>query len=98
MGVPPAYGSGASEVIRQVIDHQTPRHKLVNELLRSGDIERVIAEWRSLLRQILHSPEFDWPRWQWLRANAERYINSTQSPALQPFPTLLPAQIKQYQF
>ena len=64
MGVPPAYGAGAAEVIRDVVENQTSRHKLVNELLRPGDIERAITEWRSLLRQIVHAPDYDWDRWR----------------------------------
>jgi superfamily II DNA/RNA helicase len=94
MGVPPAYGAGASEVIREVIEHQTPRHKLVSDLLRSGDIERAITEWRSLLRQIVQSPEFGLDRWKQLRASAERYVKVTQSASLHSFPPLLPSQLR----
>jgi superfamily II DNA/RNA helicase len=93
MGIPPAYGPGASEVIREVTEHKTPRHKLVNELLRTGDIERAITEWRSLLRQICHSPDFEWDRWMELKAGARHYVDSTKSPAQQPFPALLPTQL-----
>ena len=97
MGLPPAYGAGAAEVIREVVEHQTSRHKLVNELLRTGDIERAITEWRSLLRQITQAPEYDWDRWQSLKETANRFVNSTRSAAQQPLPVLLPAQLKRYQ-
>ena len=30
----------------------------------AGDIDRIIIEWRSLLRQIAHAPDLDWPRWR----------------------------------
>jgi superfamily II DNA/RNA helicase len=96
MGVPPAYGAGASEIIREVVENQTPRHRLVNELLRLGDIERAITEWRSLLRQIVDAPELDWDRWQALKQIAASFANSTRSPALQPLPVLLPAQQRRY--
>jgi hypothetical protein len=97
MGVPPAYGAGASEIIRVVVEHQTPRHRLVNDLLRLGDIERAITEWRSLLRQIVDAPDLDWDRWQALKLTARRFVNSTRSAALQPLPILLPAQQRRYQ-
>jgi superfamily II DNA/RNA helicase len=97
MGAPPGYGAGAAEVIREVVENQTPRHKLVNELLRYGDIERAITEWRSLLRQIVQAPDFDWDRWRDLKRMSEKFVNSTGSTALQPLPALLPAQLKRYQ-
>jgi superfamily II DNA/RNA helicase len=96
-GVPPAYGAGASEVIREIVENQTPRHKLVNELLRHGDIERAITEWRSLLRQIVQAPGYDWDRWRALKQRSEQFANSTGSTTLQALPALLPAQLKRYQ-
>jgi superfamily II DNA/RNA helicase len=97
MGVPPAYGAGAAEVIREVVENQTSRHKLVNELLRYGDIERAITEWRSLLRQIVQAPDYGWDRWQALKRISEQFVNATRSAALEPLPILLPAQLKRYQ-
>jgi hypothetical protein len=97
MGLPPAYGAGAAEVIREVVEQQTSWQKLVNELLRPGDIERAIAEWRSLLRQITNAPDYNWDRWRSLKQASERFANSTRSAARQPLPVLLPAQLKRYQ-
>ncbi|MEY2614427.1 MAG: ATP-dependent helicase [Verrucomicrobiota bacterium] len=97
MGVPPAYGAGAAEVIRDVVENQISRHKLVNNVLRFGDIERAITEWRSLLRQIMHAPDYDWDRWRALKKISEHFVNSTRSTALQPLPALLPAQLKRHQ-
>jgi superfamily II DNA/RNA helicase len=97
MGAPPAYGAGAAEVIREVVENQTPRHKLVNELLRHGDIERAITEWRSLLRQIVQAPDYNWDRWRALKEMSEQFVNATRSTALQPLPSLLPAQLTRYQ-
>jgi len=97
MGVPLAYGAGASEVIRAIIEEGTPRNRLVNESLRHGDIERAITEWRSLLRQVMHAPDYDWERWRALKNASAQYVDSTQSAAQQPLPLLLPAQMKRYQ-
>jgi superfamily II DNA/RNA helicase len=94
MGVPPSYGAGASEVIRDVIEYQVPRQKLTNDLLRSGDIERAITEWRSLLRQIAHAPDLPWERWMGLKEFARKHVDLTKSPAQQRLPELSPAQAR----
>ena len=92
MGVPPEYGAGASEVVRALIEHSTPRHKLLTESLRPGDIERGLIEWRSLLRHIVWAPDYDWERWRELKTKAARFIESTESPALAELPPLTAAQ------
>jgi hypothetical protein len=92
MGVPVDYGAGASEVIREMVVHQTPRQKLLSEALRQGDLERALVEWRSLLRQVVWAPEFPWPRWRDLQAAAKSHIESSQSPTETQFPALTAAQ------
>ena len=96
LGLPVAYGPGGSEVVRDVVAHQVPRHRLVSETVRPGDIERALTEWRSLLRQIALAPAYDWDRWLQLREMASRYVNSTRSPARDPLPQLAPAQTQRY--
>ena len=56
MGVPVQYGAGASEVVRELVADPRSKHKLTNELLRHGDIERALVEWRSILRHISPAP------------------------------------------
>ena len=92
MGTPVHYGSGASEVIREVVANPGARYRLTNESLRSGDIERALMEWRSLLRHIVHAPDLEWERWRALKAAAQHFVESTTSPALLDFPPLLAAQ------
>ena len=92
MGVPPEYGAGAAEVVRAIVEHGVSRHKLVTEFLRTGDIERGIIEWRSLLRHIVWAPDFDWDRWRELKTKAARFIDTTESPALVDLPPLTAAQ------
>jgi hypothetical protein len=96
MGLPIAYGPGGSEVVREVVAHQVPRHRLISESVRHGDIERALTEWRSLLRQITQAPVYDWDRWLQLREMASRYVHSTRSPARDPLPQLAPAQSQRY--
>ncbi|MEP7015874.1 MAG: DEAD/DEAH box helicase [Verrucomicrobiota bacterium] len=81
MGVPVHYGAGASEVVRELIVDSRSRHKLTNELLRQGDIERALIEWRSLLRHIVGAPEHPLPRWVELKTAAADLVEKTASPA-----------------
>ena len=93
-GVPPRYGSGAEQIVASV--HQNPLNKTrwITEFLGAGDIDRVIIEWRSLLRQIGKAPSLDWPRWTELQALAKGTLNETESPTLTNLPPLDYAQTK----
>ena len=42
MGFPVQYGSGASEVIRELVTNPAARYRFTNESLRHGDIERAL--------------------------------------------------------
>ena len=92
MGVPVHYGSGASEIMRELCENRTARSQLTNESLRLGDIERALMEWRSLLRHIVAAPDLQWDRWQQLKSAAAHYIENTKSPTVLDFPPLLAAQ------
>jgi len=92
MGVPVQYGSGASEVIRELATNPSARYRLTNESLRHGDIERALMEWRSLLRHIVGAPELEWERWLALKKLAAHFVGSTTSPAAVEFPPLLASQ------
>jgi superfamily II DNA/RNA helicase len=92
MGVPVQYGSGASEVIRELVTNASGRYRLTNESLRHGDIERALMEWRSLLRHIVGAPELEWERWLTLRKLAAHFVGNTTSPAAVEFPPLLASQ------
>jgi DEAD/DEAH box helicase/Helicase conserved C-terminal domain len=80
MGVPVHYGAGASEVVRALVADPRSRHKLTNELLRHGDIERALVEWRSILRHIVIAPAYPWSRWTELKAAAKELLDKTASP------------------
>jgi len=87
-GVPPKYGAGAEQIVASV--HKNPLNKQVwiTDLLGPGDIDRVIIEWRSLLRQIWHAPELEWARWRALQTLARTILNETESPTLTDLPPL----------
>ncbi|HXS68442.1 MAG TPA: DEAD/DEAH box helicase [Candidatus Polarisedimenticolia bacterium] len=93
-GLPPKYGAGAEEIVSSV--HKNPLNKQgwVTDLVGVGDIDRVIIEWRSLMRQIAHAPDLDWPRWRALQAMAKIILNETESPTLTDLPPLAYNQTK----
>jgi hypothetical protein len=80
MGVPMQYGAGASEVVRAVVTDPRSKHKLTSELLRHGDIERALVEWRSILRHILLAPPYPLSRWTELKRAAKELLDKTVSP------------------
>jgi superfamily II DNA/RNA helicase len=87
-GVPPKYGAGAEQIVASVHKNPLAKQVWITDLLGTGDIDRVIIEWRSLLRQIAHAPELDWPRWRALQAMAKTLLNETESPTLTDLPPL----------
>jgi superfamily II DNA/RNA helicase len=87
-GVPPKYGAGAEQIVASVHKNPLAKQVWITDLLGPGDIDRVIIEWRSLLRQIAHAPELDWPRWRTLQALAKTILNETESPTLTNLPPL----------
>jgi hypothetical protein len=93
-GLPLKYGSGAETVVRRI--HQDPACKVrfVTEVLGTGDIDRMIIEWRSLLRQIAHAAPLEWPRWTELQAMARPLLHEVRSPTETSLPPLEYAQTK----
>jgi superfamily II DNA/RNA helicase len=89
MGVPVNYGAGAAEVVRELVEHGGSKSKLLTASLRPGDIERALAEWRSLVRHIALAPEYPNARWAELKAGCGRYVENATAPL--QLPDLLPA-------
>ena len=60
-GVPPQYGCGAAEVVRARIEQRARRGDLAaaQESAGRGDIDRLLTEWRSLLRQVAGAAPLD---------------------------------------
>ena len=54
----------------------------------------MIIEWRSILRQIAHSPDIEWPRWMALKDRVKSILRETDSPTLTELPALDPTQTK----
>jgi hypothetical protein len=92
MGVPMQYGAGASEVVREVVADPRSKHKLIGDLLRPGDIERALVEWRSLLRRIVTAPPYPFGRWNELKKAAGELLEKTVSPTVVDLTELRPVQ------
>ena len=79
-GAPPKYGDGAGPVVAGVHRDPLSKHLWVTELLGAGDIDRIIIEWRSLLRRIAHAPDLDWARWKKLARNGTGHFARNHVP------------------
>ncbi|HEY0457040.1 MAG TPA: DEAD/DEAH box helicase, partial [Verrucomicrobiae bacterium] len=93
-GVPPKYGAGAEQVVAGTHKDPLSKHQWVTDFLGAGDIDRVIIEWRSLLRQISNAPSLEWARWQGLQAMAKGILLETESPTMTDLPPLDYAQTR----
>ncbi len=87
-GLPPKYGAGAEQIVAAVHKNPLSKQGWISDLVGLGDIDRVIIEWRSMLRQIAHAPDLDWPRWRALQDMAKTILNETESPTLTDLPPL----------
>ena len=93
-GVPSGYGAGAENIVAAVHKNPLDKTRWVTPFVGVGDIDRVIIEWRSLLRQTAHAPPLEWPRWTAFQALARAILNQTESPTLTELPALEYAQTK----
>jgi len=62
-GLPSGYGEGTAEMLTSQSRHGSPAPHV-----GTGDLERALTEWLSLLRQVKQAPELDWDRWMRFKA------------------------------
>jgi hypothetical protein len=74
-GVPWQYGSGAAEYIEEMLTGRRMTSSYRNEYVGRGDIDRLVTEWHSLLRQIRAAIDLDWPRWQQFKQWVSDYLD-----------------------
>lgn len=102
-GVPIHYGYGASEVVHALVaDHARARDALAEcETAGKGDMDRLLTEWRSLLRQVVAAgplvgdgapmngrDHFIAERWENFRALARSWLHEARADALPELPPL----------
>jgi DEAD/DEAH box helicase/Helicase conserved C-terminal domain len=105
-GLPPQYGSGASEIVRALVEQKARRGELAaaSEFAGRGDIDRLLTEWRSLLRIVARAPSLELPearaasgpvlavRWDDFRALCRAQLGLMRPHALEDLPPLTPEQ------
>ncbi len=87
-GSPPDYGAGAERIASAVHANPESKRGWITDALGTGDIDRMIIEWRSLLRQVAHAPDLEWDRWKDLQERARALVAETESPTLTELPPL----------
>ena len=87
-GVPPEYGFGASEVIAAIHKNPEIKAQFTTPTLGVGDIDRIIIEWRSRMRQVAHSSELNNERWNAFKKLCKETLNEVESPTLTDLPPL----------
>jgi len=86
-GVPPHYGTGASDLVKELLNKTKRKSQLTGEHSGIGDIDRLMTEWNSLLRQIRNAPPLENPRWSQLQEEATQWHQFqpvTKLPVLPP--------------
>ncbi len=92
-GLPPHYGDGAAETLARLAVNPRRKSEIMNDELRSGDIERARLEWRSLLNHCIHAPDLEWNRWLDFKRLAAQLIETLpRTPQFASLPELTPEQ------
>ncbi len=102
-GLPLHYGSGANEAVRALVaEHARTREVLAEiETAGRGDLDRLLTEWRSLLKQVAAAgpllgdgfamtgrDHFIAERWDDFRTLARHWLGETRNETLPPLPPL----------
>jgi superfamily II DNA/RNA helicase len=102
-GVPVQYGAGAAEAVRAVVAEGARSREVLDEVETAGrgDLDRLLTEWRSLLRQAAAAPplvgdgqamtardHFLAERWDTFRALARYWLREARADALPELPPL----------
>ena len=74
-GLPEEYGEGGAELVFNTTKDAKWKYQIVGGEISTGDVERVILEWKSVLRQIVNAPEFPWDRWMELQYQIRENIH-----------------------
>ena len=106
-GVPLNYGSGASESVRALVADGARMREVLDEVESAGrgDLDRLLTEWRSFLRQAASAgplagdgqsmtprDHFIAERWDEFRALAREWLTETRTNSLPDLPPLPPDQ------
>jgi superfamily II DNA/RNA helicase len=102
-GVPVHYGSGAAESVRALVAEHARTREVLDEIETAGrgDLDRLLTEWRSLLRQVAAAgpllgdgapmtgrDHFIAERWDNFRALARHWLREARADSLPDLPPL----------
>ncbi len=88
-GVPVNYGSGGSDIVRVLREKKFVPMEGLPEYVDRGDVDRLLIEWKSLLRQVaLAEPEPSWPRWTEFQALCRAEIAQHERTSLPGLPVV----------
>jgi hypothetical protein len=94
-GVPVNYGAGGAEIIRALRTKKYVPMQGLEEQVHRGDVDRLIIEWKSLLRQVAGAPtDTAWPRWTEIRQLCRNELEQYARTGLPSLPILTAEQEK----
>ena len=94
-GVPINYGSGGAEIVRILRAKKYVAMEGLPEYVHRGDVDRLLIEWRSLLRQVASAmPDALWPRWTEFQALCREEMAQHERGSLPTLPVITAEQQK----
>jgi superfamily II DNA/RNA helicase len=94
-GMPVNYGSGGAEIVRTLRQKNYVPMQNMEEHVHRGDIDRLLIEWKSLLRQIAGATlDASWPRWTEFQALCRAEVAQYERNTLPGLPVISAEQMK----
>jgi hypothetical protein len=94
-GVPVNYGAGGAEIIRALRTKKYVPMQGLEEQVHRGDVDRLVIEWKSLLRQVAGATADEaWPRWMEFRQICRAELAQYEKAGLPSLPAMTAEQEK----
>jgi hypothetical protein len=94
-GIPVNYGTGGAEIVRALREKKYVALHGLEEHVHRGDVDRLLIEWRSLLRQVAHgAPDPTWPRWTTFQEMCRAELSAHERTTLPTLPVITAEQEK----
>ena len=91
-GMPVNYGAGGAEIVRSLRQKNYVPMQGFEDHVHRGDIDRLLIEWKSLLRQVATATvDASWPRWPNSRRSVALSSPNTSAPACPACPSSPPS-------